>query len=512
MDIFSRLLIFFYSLGNTEEGLKKKRLLIIKKTMSKSRYKKFYKVSTIEALPAMASFFLHIYNSVAGLRRCLSHPEKSLNLRRIVFNHFIDVEQGRLLRELSPEVIELKAGEHDLLELSNLIEEDIKKVKKGFNASWICTVDKTYNQIILFSWLVNFDYINIFERFGVHNINEKQHFKKVGARLVIESIKDFLAIIEIINPDTDWKTIFDILKKIDETIPGGDQWFEQKEIIQDVLNSKILTLIVQKISEDPEWENKMLSSNTDFAESMVNDYIKGAKKSLSDVIARDEGEKVNKMARKIFGSEWVSCAQYYTDKNNAGYLSKGYSGFTHAWQFNFVLSFLFKFNDNIKDIANIFLIKGFWVNRAFASELSLIILNLGEVFQKLSAFDQALKDQGEYDVRLSALLTKAAIGKRHEEQLERYLYQINDEAKELTSLGLNTLSHLCTYFHNLKLEEDSDLRSLIRNWDELSYCKKDLMPVGECIEKIEKLISLIQFIDTLNLDTATDQTGKRNES
>jgi hypothetical protein len=511
VGIFDRLFGVFFSFGNSKEAIKKKKLLYIKKIISKSRYKKFYKVSTDEALPSLASFFLQIYNGVSGYTRALTHTEKSLVLRQMVFDYFVDEEQEQILREIMPEVIEQQAARHEPAVLSDIVDGDIKKVKKSFNPAWICATDKTYNQIVLFSWLVNYDYHSLFERFERTDPDDggNQSFKKIRARLVIENIKDFLAITGIVNADADWKAISAILKSMDESVPGIDAWLKQKDIIQDLINSEILTYIVQWTSENPDWENKVFSSNATFAEAIINNYVAETKKALHTILARDESEKINKLARQIFGSESVAYAQYYTDANNVDYRARGYFGFTSTLQFNFVLSFLFKFNESIKELANIFLVKGFWVNRAFAQDLSLAIQKINDCFQELSAFDQALSENSEDSVKLHALLTKAALGKRHKEQLERHFHEINDEARQLISETITAFTHLNTHFTNLSLEENANQHTLIRNWDELPAYKKDtdIMRLSECIGKIEDLISLILYIDTVKTDATADSGG-----
>jgi hypothetical protein len=508
VGIFDRLFGVFFSFGNSKEAIKKKKLLYIKKIISKSRYKKFYKVSSNEALPPLASFFLQTYNSVSSYGRCLAHSEKSSAFKQIIFEHFIDEEQRRLLREISPEFVEQQAATHEPEVLSDLMDENIRKLKRSFNAAWISAIDKTFNQIVLFSWFVNFDYNALLEKLESKNPKSdgNRTFKKARGSHVIENIKDFLAVAGIISAVADWRTIFSILKKIEEAIPGIDSWIQQKEIVQNVIDSEILTYIVQWATEDPEWQSKVFGSNTKFAESIINDYIADTRKALRTILSKNESENINKMERQIFGSEWVAYAQYYTENNNTDHVSRGYHGYTSTWQFNFILSFLFKFHENIKELTNVFLIRGFWVNRGFANDLSLAMQAVSESFQKLTAFDQAQSESGEDGIKLKTLLTKAAIGKRHGEQLERHFYQINDSARQLITETLNSLVHLNACLNTLRIEDEGKQRTLIRNWEELESYKKDTnaIQLDECVEKTEKLISLIQYIDSVKMSTTTD--------
>jgi hypothetical protein len=280
-------------------------------------------------------------------------------------------------------------------------------------------------------------------------------------------------------------------------------------VLQDVLQSEILTLIIQHGSANPEWENQLIVSKGASIKKILDDYITEAKYTLKDILLENEYAKIEELSASVFNEDGVviktTYAQFYSEEKNQQYIARGFSGFTLTRQFNYMLTFLTKYYGKIKTLTDLYLIKGLWCSREFPSELSANVLELNEIYLNLVGFDHEVSEQGKYGSKIKPFLINANIGSRSEEQINRLFNQLNDDAKENIAKAIHQISILNTCMEALKNDECVELHTILHNHDALGSLvrsiAKDTMPIKECSQKIEALLSLIHYLDNLDIGT-----------
>jgi hypothetical protein len=494
-----------------KKALEWKQKRAIRKKIQKNRYNNFYQIQKKTAMPEMALFFLDVYKYVSNLKKELLYAGKSERLRQAVFNYYLDDSGAELLNDISPENIKKDSLKYDTDELSKRLQANTALTTKKFDAVWLKKSNKLYNQIVLFSWFVNFDYITLLAQFGPFNsdeLSEGVQWTKIKAELISESLKDFLAVTGIFTPDTDWNAIFKILFRLNGTTYDINAWLQLEKLVSQIIESEIFSLIVKYTDNNIEWENKTLKSNIYYAEDFIERFIENAQQTFNSILANNERKKIKLIVDEVFNTEKVNAARYYTDDDREDYEIRGCGGFTKTAEFNYILSFLNNYFGPIKLMVDTFAIKGFWVDRAFPKELSMIIQNLYAIFNRLSEFDRSFSNFGENGLKLQSLLVKTSGKKVKNETLQKRLDIINLQAEELITSAAEHLSLLNINLMKLKTDRAENKQNVLRNWREIGeILRRADMGLGVCIQKINDLLELLELLNTTSAQTSMRQSG-----
>lgn len=483
-----------------------KRKWLIRKKIQRNRNRRFYLVAQKTATPAMAQFFFELYRYVSGLKKGLLYAGKSLRLRQAVFDYYLDNAGSELLSSISPDNINSDSLHYDIDELAKRIQTNTALITKKFDVAWSKKANDLYNQIVLFSWFVHFDYpvlLAQFSQYGQFNNNDLSanvHFMKARSEAITENLKDFLALTGIFCRDADWNAIFEIVSNMNGISYDIDAWHILEKSVSQVISSEILPLIIQHVDDNTEWENKVLNSKIYYAEDFIEQYIKNAKKTLETIRINNERKKIAIFADEVFNTEIVNAAQYYTDEDLEEFEERGCGGFTKTSAFNYLLSFFNSYLGQIKLLTDVFVIKGFWLDRACPIELSMTLQKLNDTFTKLSDFDKSLADSGDTGAKLKLLLAKSIGKNKKNETLQKRIDSINFEAGDLIKSAADHLSHLNFNLRKLREDGEMDIPNVLHNWDEIAdIMHKEDMGLGVCIKKISDMLELIELINATSI-------------
>jgi len=276
------------------------------------------------------------------------------------------------------------------------------------------------------------------------------------------------------------------------------KWIKLYQSILYVLRSNILTLIVRYTNRDPKWENQYIVPRSVFADAYLNSIIKISHQVLATIRAKKETNMIKELENKIFERSYCPLGQHYTVLESGSFIAEGYTGFTQACAFEYILTFLSKYFESINELCNVFFLKGAWFAREFSLELSENIQELALNFKALSEFDKSLSETGTRGSKIKDAAVKSAASSRYTESLNKYFRKVNDEARELIKKSVTSLSLLIVSLNALNMERTNPLKSLISNWEEVeSIMRSQNIDMVEVIQRVDDLIKLLQYVDSL---------------
>ncbi|GMO24881.1 MAG: hypothetical protein Pg6A_11990 [Termitinemataceae bacterium] len=492
MLFFGDIRSFFIYLFNPHERAKLKIRVFNAHEVKKNKYSKFYNTKTCEAQIILGHFFYDIYKCVMPYQKTFLKAEKSEILKEIIFNHYLDERGRQLLYNISEEFIKKESAVRNIEDITSLVKTNILIAEKYFNAGWMHRLDTIYNQIICFSWFVNFDYVGILRFFSGSEIIDISSFGKTAFEDIGEFIKDFLTVSAFLDEKIEWPEIFTIIKEFDASFPDDAGWSKLYTSLNKVLKSGILTLIVRHAESNSDWLPETIAGGRGFTEEYISGLGTAANKAVQEIDREVIDSKTSELLTRVFPevlSLNANFANYYNSKISENYENAGYGKFVYAKQFNYLYLFFHTFSVPLREVINIVLIKGKWSSREVSSELSQLIHDLNDRFQEISAFDHSMRESGERGIKLHAYYAKASVGKRNADNLRKYIDTINFEAYEIIMEALNTITQIQKHINTLEIERQNRQFLLVRNWSEIDFVLKEYMPLSECAKKTGRLFN-----------------------
>ncbi len=492
-----RLLALFSSFGDPEA--EKKRLL---KQIGKelSRYKfKFYKVRGEEVLPAFARFFYDFYKLMAPAQVFLQNIQESSVLRGIVIDHFLTKEAREMQEGFSEENIAERIKTTPLKQLTQQLRDEMVKFFSMFDANLIREIDRTWNAILSFSRLVNFDYFFLLKKFD-SNITERSFvyqpkFEPIRSEYISDDLKDFLEVISGMDFDRDWRPVFQILATFKGVEPvAADQWAKTSSQLKNLLRSEVFTQMVRHIDKDPHWVCRPYRPE----ERIVEAYLQKLKTQTEVCIQKNlqerRNDKIDQLAKVIFGTAAVSRMKNYTEKANLAFSKRMLGGYIHVQGLNYLKAFILDiFKKDIRELVDLFLIRGQWTANQLSQHLSEAFHNVLEVSEKLLAFDENLADDAPLGSRLRTILLKSERDKEQVQLLRNHLKTINEEAQELINTAAQNLIAVGKSLKGLLDDYGRSPRELLTNWKEIESVSEE--PIAEnLVEVYKKIYAFIQLM------------------
>jgi hypothetical protein len=485
---------------------------LMAKEIRRNRYSKFYHINTKEAMPLMGMFFYDIYRNVEGYQKTLLRAEKSQVLKEIIFSRFLDETGRELLVKISENYIKDAARTQTTEELTISVKTNTAAVERHFNETWRQQVDDVFVKIHLFSWFINYDYTGFLHKFTGSPVQEslknkavKIEFDKVKSAAIIEHLKDFLSLTAILFDKVDWHSIFSVLSAFDEHMPSIETWIKVYPSLLNVLKSNIFTLLIRHSEGKPDWEIEPVPLERGFAYEYLMMLITRGNNTLSEIQRGVKSGMIEKLVTRVFQDSTSSSAGFYNNTESEAYISDGYSGFSEAQAFDYLLTFFHVYCEKIRELINIIIIKATWSSRDYSSELSQNMLGINSCFQDLSVFDRSFADNGERGVKMRAYFSKASIGKRHKEYLRKYFDTVNSDARDIIDKTMQILTQFLNQLTAIEIEKQNHQQGIIRNWTELDFLLKECMPLPACIKKLSDLAVLIRYVRTNEIFSSSEQ-------
>lgn len=498
MSIFFQNLLNSLFAGNDPEALKKRALRNISKNLLKTKYR-FYKPGTHEADPSLAKFFYEIYKVISPAQLMFQSiiPAK---LKSLVIGMSLSEEQKQLIDGIDENFIKEKAAADGVQKTSQFVEESVSKISDSFDSTFVAKIDSLYSKILCLRNFCLYDFYFLLKKFDgritEHNFLTQPRFTPINGSYISEDIKEFIDIAWCIPTDQDWDDVFKLLRQAKGIEPITlAVWKKILVRIRNLKERKILEMLVQLVTEDPNYRAEAKSSNQAIAEDYIANIRNQAKKTVSELKAAQTAEKVGSLLDQVFETRNIEKLNYYTEVRSSIFEAKSLGSFKYteplAYLRQFILDYAKKY---IRELSDILLVRAAWSNQQIAKPMSDAYNYLMEVSTKIAVLDSRISETSDLGSKIKTLMPRAERDKEARNIIGMTIDDINDEAAKII---LNSTRHLVTYDKNLKmLLEDSVKKhpELIMNWKEINhFAGENLKNMAiEVYKKIYLFVSLLQ--------------------
>ncbi|MFP4364380.1 MAG: DUF5312 family protein [Spirochaetia bacterium] len=499
MNIFEKIMSFF--LGGDDPDREKKRLLKeIEKQLKKSKFK-FYKPKGEQAQPQLAKFIHGIYKIVGPAQALIEHADSSGVLKNIIIESALDKDQLKLLNRLGEKSIAERAQQEDTKKLAKEVKDDLVNFFSAFDIDKVKKINMYYNLLRTFIDFIHFDYYFTLKKFD-SNLPENDfvynpRFEAINGEYISDDLKDFNDLMILLDPHQDWEYIFDILQEYRnvEVVNRGN-WKKLVKYLQDIKKSRVLLHIIQHIDKDPYYKETVQPPKEKIVEPYLSKLKTQTELAIQKIAQAKKKNKEEKLAKEIFGTTAVSRMKNYTDKANVSFSKKNLGGYIHVTPVNYLKAFLLDFlKRDIKQVVDLFLIKGQWSTTLMSQQLSESFHSLMETSTNLTEFDDSLAEDGEMGLKMKNLLIRADKDKNAMASLRQVLKQINDQAHKYITTSAQNFIVVGKSLKNVYDDHSKQPHELILNWKEIEMASEE--PIAEQIigvyKKIYYFVQLLQM-------------------
>jgi len=500
-DLMGKVISLFS--GDANESMSDKELILKQrhKELAENKYAKFYRQKSDEADPSLGLFFYTLYKLILPIRTFMKDTAKITRLRQIVLEAFMDANIIEAVKRISPAEIERRAQTTPPNELSTEIRGDINKLVSGFGTNRTNQINRCYNLVMVFFQLAHFDFPGLLKQFDT-NFTEgpfggDPKFYPVKTSLLAKDLGEFIAVAQNISPDNDWKTLLKLLKICaGKELISEDQFAQILIGLRDVINSKILELIVQCGTRNPVWICKPRIPDEHIAESWLEVRISKAQEYINKINATEKHKQIAILLKDIFDHNEFDRLENYSLAKNSVYKKRDLSQFLYAEGLNYLLIFLNDYLEkDIHELCDILLVRGQWTNNDYSKEMSEALHQLLDLPGQIANLDEMLSDDGPDGSRLKAAILR--VDRDHTQA--RYINSIIDNINETALEYINTAAHHFSIIgkHLKDLAEDVQKKrpEMIVNWRELNNVSKN--PLAQQVTDYSKRID--SFIKLMSL-------------
>ena len=487
-------------LSNDPERLKQRRLRELAGELKRTR-PRFFNPSQSVAEPSLAKFFWDIYRAVAAGQVLLKGAETSGALKATLVDLTLTEEKLALRERLTESSINERSKTADPTTLSAEVRADLGEFLEGFNADSMAETDALYNRLLVFLDLVGFDYYFLLKKFDgglpERDFAYQPHFTPVDASHLLEELEDFLEILPNVDPDADWDRMLEILKAHRGVeVVSREGLRKALQGIREAQKSGALLKIVRCLAQNPDWKPMVRVHHDRIVEPYISKIKAEAETTAQKVASGKRNQKIEELARAVFGTGAVSRLSNYSEKANPEFAQKLMGGFVHVAALNYLRAFLTDFlPTSIREVVDLLLIKGKWTNKETSQQMSEAFHQLLKQSETIALFDEDLAEDGETGRRLKTIALRADRDRKAVVQMRMTLRQINDEAQ--TMIG-DSIQHLVAVARVLKVAHDDVGRqnpTLLTNWKELKpSMEKDIRElIAAVYKKIYNFVQLMQM-------------------
>ncbi|MDR0456504.1 MAG: DUF5312 family protein [Treponema sp.] len=502
-DIVEKVISFF-SGDNVETHMSDKEVVLKQrlKDLTENKYARFFRPKTDEADPSLGQFFHTLYKMITPVRNFMKDVAQTTRLRQIVLEAFMDANIVETAKQLSPAVIEERFRTTPPAKLVEQIRADIDKLVSGFDSSRINGINRCYDLVTVVFQLAHFDFPGLLKKFDANFIDGPfsgdPKFSPVKTAVIAKELGEFLAVAQNITPDSDWKALLKLLKSCaGKELISEDQFAQILIGLRDVVNSKVLELIVQYGSKNPVWACRPRTPHEHIAENWLDARTSKAQECIDKINESEINKQIAVLIKKIFDNidELERLENYSIAKSNY-YRRKELSYFVYAEGINYLWVFLSDYMEkDIRELCDILLIRGQWTNNNFSKEMSEALHQLLNRSESISRLDGALSDDGPDGSRIKAALLRFDRDHTQARYINAIIENINETALEMINITIEQISVIDRHLRTLVDDVQKKHPEMIVNWRELALFSKD--PLSQRIVDNSKKISC--FIELMNL-------------
>lgn len=499
MEIIKSFFLLLFGGGDTS-AKQRKVLREIAKEIGHNRYRNFYSPKEAEIRRHFGVFFYDLYKGLYQTAGAMHHAEKSSILKQVIVERFLSPEGREALARLAPECIDTKAKTENPQELAKQLEDALAMVSAEIKSS-AGKINRCYRLIAGFARFARFDFFSCLKkldgRFKEGNAAAPPQFRPIPGKYAVQCIKEFLSLPFPDASAEEWKTAFAVLKayKPGAGIIDPGQWKKLFASVKDVLDSKILVLMIRHIDLNPEWdetwEPRIALGTEDMAAAYLREKNAEVAASIGKLmqdkrLARREG-----LAKKLFGDSSITRLQHYTNAANDTFLKKNLPSFVYIGALNYMGAF-FTDRHDIRDLCDMFVIRGHWTTQELSRQASKELHEIADVSEELKSFDEALSEKGVFGSRIKNYLAKPSPDKT---PLKSVVDMVNTKAYDIITHGIGSLTALRNQLKALREDAVSGKDDCIVNWKELQSASSHALPrkLEEDYAFVEDLVSLLRL-------------------
>jgi len=478
-DLVGKVLNFFS--GESNDNLSDKEIVLKQrlKQLGENKYSKFFRAKSEEGDGSLGQFFYSLYKLIVPIRIFMKDNSKTARLRQIVLEAFMDPSIIELVKKLNPSVIEQLSKNKPPEELTVQISKDIEELSAKFDANRISGVNRCYNLIMTLFQLANFDYPALLKKFDP-NFTEgpfavEPKFSPVKVSQLAKELSDFLAVSQAITPENDWKTLLKLLRICAGEEMISDSQFAQMLIgLRDVINSKVLEMIVQYGIRNPVWACRPRIPDEHIADAWLEVRIVKAQECIDRISNAEKNKQINVLLKDIFYGGDLTQLENYTHAKSEFFRTRELSYYTYAEGLNYLSVFLSEYIEKgIRELFDILLIRGQWTNNAESKELSEEFHQLLELPEAISTLDASLTDEGPNGSRLKAALMRIERDPSQARYIDSIIDSINEDALDIINKATQHFSIVEKHLKNLTDDMQKKHPEMIINWKELANVSKN---------------------------------------
>jgi hypothetical protein len=483
------------------EKVKQRRLKEIASELRRSRAR-FYNPQKGTTEPGLPRFFYELYRTVAAAQVLLKGAEVSGALKLALVDLSLSEDQRLVRDRLTEKSIDERAqkgGDPTALEAE--VKRDIKTFYEGITVSWMNDVDALYNRLLVLLDLVGFDYFFLLKKFDAgmpeRDFSYTPRFEALDIGVVLGQVQDFLEILPAVDPDADWDQMLSILKEHRgmETI-SRDALRKSIQAIREAQRAGILMNIVRHALQNPGWKPMVRTHRERIVEPYLTKVKTEAETTVKKVAYGKRSEKLEDLARAVFGTGSVPKLTNYSEDSNPDFAQKMLGGFLYVQALNYLRAFLVGFlPKTIREVVDLLIIKGKWTDNQPSQQMSEAYHQLLKMHELIAHFDEELAENGELGRKVKTLALKAERDKRAHAQLRSALQQVNDEAHMMIG---DAVQHFVAVARVLKIAHEDVGRpnpAYLMNWKDLRPASdRDLRGlIAAVYKKIYNFVQLMQM-------------------
>ncbi len=497
--VFEKMFSFLFT-STDPERQKQKLLRQIAKDLRKSR-PRYFNVAQGLAEPALARFFYEFYKAFSPAQVILRGARESGVLKSILIELEMSEEQLAMKNALSDQSIEERAKSADPATIADQVKEEARRFVQSFDTAAMNAIDDSYGRLAVLLNLIDFDYHFLLRKFDSglpeRDFLYKPRFESINCEYVLDELKDFLEILPSVDPDADWDQLLSLLREYRSVeVVSRDGMKKAIQNVREAQKSDALLSIVRYMDKNPLYKPLVRTHDERIVEPYITKVKTQAEMTIQKISQSKRNEKVQELTKLVFGTASVSRLSNYSEKINMTFSKKMLGGFIHVNTLNYLKAFLLDyFKKNIREIVDLLLIKGKWVNNQPSQAISEAYHQLLKISEAISKFDEALAEDGELGHKMKNVVIKADRDKKAIANLRTLLQEINEQAGAMIA---EAVQHFVAIAKILKLVyEDCGKQhaELIINWRELrSTTDKDIRTlVAGVYKQIYNFVQLIQF-------------------
>ena len=372
---------------------------------------------------------------------------------------------------------------------------------EGIDTDWMNDLDALFNRILVFLDLIAFDYFFLLRKFDPglpeRDFSYAPRFTSIDGAIIQGELQDFLEVLPNVDTEADWDRILAVLKEHrGMEVVARDALRKALQFIRDAQRSGVILLVVKHLLQNPSWKPMVRAHRERIVEPFLSKLKTEAETTLHKVVQSRRSEKMEELARAVFGSGAVQKLSNYSEQANPEFAQKMLGGFIYVSALNYLRAFLVEYlPKSIREVVDLLLIKGHWANTQPSNQMSEAYHQLLAIAEKIAQFDIDLAEDGEMGRRLKTIALKTERDRKAVVQLRMALQQINDEAR--TMIG-DAVQHFVSVARVLKLAHEDVGKanpSFLVNWKELkpSSDKELKAVIAASYRKIFNFVQLMQM-------------------